>query len=114
MALPKPTLGYPSRSAAVQALREQGWSMRRIAEEIGISLGTVSALDASAKRRREPRPAEVNGKTVLFPAEVLDRLRPHAARRGITPNELARRIVDVAIDECMIDAILDDELEASR
>ena len=62
-------------------------------------------------RKRTPRPAETHGRTILFPTDILDALRPHADRRGITVNDLARRIVDVACEEGMIDAILDD-LEA--
>lgn len=57
---------------------------------------------------RHTRPAEQNGRTIVFPVDLLDRLRPHADRRGITVNALARRIIDTVADDDLIDAILDD------
>jgi len=106
----KPTLGYPSRTDAVLALRRQGLDDVEIAQRIGIRRGTVGALACSAERRsdRQRRPAETNGRTVVFPIDVLDALAPHAAARDISPNELARRLVETAIDEDLVDAILDD------
>ncbi|WP_375263230.1 hypothetical protein [Palleronia sp.] len=109
MGAPKPTCGYPSRTAAVVAFRQTGIPTKDIAARVGVSEGTVAALEASARRQRPKRPAEANGKTVLFPNDILDRLRPHAERRGTTQNELARRIVETVIDENMVNAVLDDE-----
>ena len=113
---PKPTLGYPSRTAAVLALRAQGLPDVEIADRIGIPVKTVVALECSADRYtgisgRRPRPAEINGRTVLFPVDVLEALRPHAEARGIAPNELARRLIEAAIDDNLIDAVLDDRGE---
>ncbi len=107
MPLPKPTLGYPSRTAAVIGLRGAGKSSREIADAIGIETATVAALEHSAGRRKR-RPAEAHGRTVLFPTDILERLRPHAVAREISPNELARRIVDTVLDENLIDTVLDD------
>lgn len=112
MSAPKPCLGYRSRTAAVVALRGQGLHDAEIADRIGIPAQTVGALAASAKRAK--RPAERDGRTVVFPVDILDRLRPHADRRGISCNELARRLVDIAAEEGMIDAILDDAGEGVR
>lgn len=50
MGVPKPSLGYPSRSAAVQALQAQGLSNTAIAERLGISSSTVTALGGKAGR----------------------------------------------------------------
>jgi DNA-binding NarL/FixJ family response regulator len=44
MGAPKPCLGYPSRSAAIAALREQGLSDQEIADRIGIKLCNVRDL----------------------------------------------------------------------
>lgn len=112
MGAAKPTLGYSSRTDAVLALRATGISTRQIAEKIGIPENTVTALEHSAGRARlrPKRPAEENGRTILFPRIILDRLGPHAARRGIHPNSLARMIVEIAVDEGLIDSILDDEV----
>lgn len=107
MAGPKPTLGYPTRTAAVEALREQRLSTGEIAARIGISRAAVTALEHSAGRRKT-RPAEQLGRTVLFPADVLEALRPHAERRGVHPNALARRIVECVVDDDLVDAVLDD------
>ncbi len=107
MGAPKPALGYPSRTAAVLELRGQGIDDAEIARRIGIRRETVEALACSAAGRRR-RPCEANGRTVVFPIDVLDALGPHAAARGISPNELARRLVETAIDDNLIDAVLDD------
>ncbi|WP_353641358.1 hypothetical protein [Mesorhizobium sp. WSM2239] len=104
----KATLGYPSRTDAVLALRAQRLSTREIAQRIGINESTVTALEHSAGRPRKPRPVEELCRTVLFPMDVLDMLGPHAARRNMHPNRLARLIVETVVDEKMIDAVLDD------
>lgn len=105
----KATLGYPSRTEAVIGLRGQGYSTRQIAEAVGIQSKTVVALELSAARaRREPKEADTPGRGVLFPVDILDALSPHAAKRGIHANTLARMIVETVVDENMIDAVLDD------
>lgn len=101
----KPTLGFATRTDAVLALRRQSLSTKEIAERIGIEHKAVTALESSAGRSRS-RTEEC--RTVLFAVELLDQCRPHAARRGITANELARRIVEAAIEDKMVDAVLDD------
>lgn len=105
MGLRKQTLGYPSRTDAVVALRRQGKSTHEIAERIGIQPKNVAALENSALRSKK---RTFGNRTVVFPVEVLARLVPHANRRDVSANELARRIVEHALDDNMIDAILDD------
>jgi DNA-binding CsgD family transcriptional regulator len=111
MAVSKPTLGHASRTDAVLALRHQGLTTRQIGERIGIADSTVTALEHSAGRakQRAARPAERNGRTILFPRDILAALGPHAAKRGIHPNTLARLIVSTVVDECLIDSVLDDQ-----
>jgi hypothetical protein len=110
MGAPKPTLGFKSRTEAVLALRTRGWTTKRIAESIGIPESTVTALEHSSGRpkQRALRPAEIKGRTILFTRDVIDKLGPHAAKRGVHPNSLARMIVEYAVDENLIDSILDD------
>ncbi|MCG8357628.1 MAG: hypothetical protein MI920_18850 [Kiloniellales bacterium] len=108
---PKPTLGYESRTAAVIDLRGRGLSYHEIAARIGVPPKTVAALESSAGRARHRRPSEANGRTVVFPVDLLERLGPHAAARNVTVNELARRIVDTVIDEDLVPAVLDDVAE---
>jgi len=57
---------------------------------------------------RHKRPAEEYGRTVVIPCDILDKLTPHAQRRGISVNELVRRLADVAADDGLVDGILDD------
>ena len=104
----KPTLGFPSRTEALQAFRAQGVPTREIARRLGVAVKTVSALEQSAARTRRIRPAEEMGRTVVVPVDVLDALAPHAARRGLSVNALVRRIVETVADEGIVDAVLDD------
>lgn len=112
----KVTLGYASRTEAVIGLRRAGLSTNEIANRIGIEAKTVLALEHSALRssKRKERPAEEHGRTILFPIDLLDRLRPHAARRGVHVNRLARAIVETVVEEGLVDSVLDDldEIEA--
>jgi hypothetical protein len=113
MSSAKPILGYPSYSAAVVALRAAGLPTAAIAARLGIKHASVTAFEHSAGRRKH-RPAEAKGRTVLFPVDVLAALGPHAARRNIHPNCLARLIVETVVDEGMIDAVLDDGCAAHQ
>jgi Helix-turn-helix. len=111
MGAAKPCLGYPSRTQAVHALRANGMSTRQIADAVGIKISTVSALELGSSRPREirkERPSEKLGRTVVVPIDVLDQLGPHAARRNISVNHLARLLISTIVDEGMIDAVLDD------
>lgn len=107
MGAPKPTLGYRTRTEAVLALKQQGLSHKAIAAKVGIPEKNVASL-AMAGRTRGVRPSEKNGRTIVFPLDTLNRLRSHADVRGITVNELCRRLIDTAVDEKMVDNILDD------
>lgn len=106
----KPTLGYPSRTEAVLALREQGISTKEIAKRIGIATSTVVALEHSAgcSPKRAERPSEKLGRTIVVPIDVLDTLKPHATKRGISVNALVRRIVETVSDDDLVDGVLDD------
>lgn len=106
---PKPALGYASRTDAVLALRAQGCSTRDIANRLDIETKTVTALEVSATRSRQRRSTEdPTGRLVLVPVDILNSMRRAASRRGLTPNQLARRIVEAVVDEGLIDAVLDD------
>lgn len=107
----KPTLGFPSRTDAVVALRGKHLSTKEIADRIGIRQSTVVALELSASRSRR---REQSCRTVLFPIDLLVQLSKHAARRGCSINELARRIVDTVVDENIVDAVLDDAEDVAR
>lgn len=111
MGAPKPCFGYPSRTAAVLAFRSGGMSTKQIADKIGIATSTVSALELGSGRPREirrDRPSAPLGRAVMVPQDVLNALGPHAAKRNISVNHLARLIVSTVVDEGMIDAVMDD------
>ena len=113
----KPCLGYPTRTAAVHALRGEGLSTRAIAREIGIPEKNVIALECSGSRpKRMPRPSEALGRTVVLPVDVLNSLGPHAARRNISPNHLVRLLISTIVDEGLVDSVMDDadDLDWSR
>ncbi|CAA0130238.1 Uncharacterised protein [Starkeya nomas] len=104
----KPTLGWPTRTKAVLALREMKMTTREIAAAIGIDVKTVCALEASAVRAIRERPQRQRGRAILLPLDVFDALGPEAARRNISPAALARLLVETVVDENMIGAVLDD------
>lgn len=112
MGAPKTTLGYQSRTAAVAALRAEGLATADIACRIGVEAKTVSALEASAARVvRQSQPARSGdqlGRSVLIPFEDYAALRPHAARRAVTVDQLVRALVEVIAQDEMVDAVLDD------
>jgi len=98
------TLGYPSRTAAVAALIESGRKPGEIATLIGCTLLEVYNARKFHRSLGEPIP----DKTVLFGGDIFQRGERFAMARGITVNELFRRIVETAIEENIVDAVLDD------
>ena len=111
MGAAKPTLGYPSRTAAVHGLRSEGLTTAAIAAKIGIKKSTVSALEGSGQVRKMPRPDEALGRIAVIPVDILNALGPHAAKRNISVNHLARLIISTVVDEGMVDAVMDDASE---
>ena len=99
-----------TKTEAARNLRQRGLSTIDIALELGITPSNVRSLFyAGSRKPRAKRPAETLGRTVVFPADVLDALGPFAAKRGIHPNTLARQIVTTVIDDGLVDAVLDDD-----
>lgn len=97
-----PCLGYPSRSAAAVALQSKGFVLSEIGRQIGVDTKTASALIASAKRsHRIEAPIALDSAT-------LNLLRVHAAFRRCQSQDLARRIIEIAVRDNLINAILDD------
>lgn len=103
----KPSLGYPSRTEAVLALRRQGRTTREIARAIGIEIKTVVALECSAGRRRDSRPIAARPAAGLS-LGTRQKLRPHAARRGVSVDALVLMLVDQVAEADLVDAVLDD------
>lgn len=111
-----PTLGYPSKQAAIVALVEQGLTNAEIAEMLGMSLTAFTTAKSRALKRMGRRPRDWGriGESwmVRLPAHLVDDIKPHADARGCTPNELARRIVEATIDHGLVAAVLDDGVAA--
>lgn len=112
MGAPKATLGYESRTAAIAALRARGLSTAVIADRVGIEPKTVTALEASAARAKRPGHSSLSvpsmGRSVLVPFQDYAALRPAAARRAITVDQLIRDIIETVARDNMVDAVLDD------
>jgi len=109
---PIPCLGYPSRTAAVVALRAERLSTCEIAERVGISAKNVLALEASkagsaeqSGNRQLKRGAAL---CVEIPEDLKRLLRPHAARRDTTVDALAQSILETVAESDLVDAVLDD------
>ncbi len=111
MSAPKPTLGYPTRTAAVVALRASGMSLQAVAARIGIPVTTVSALECSARRHSAARQSPDTSRTVHFPLALLQRLAPAARKRGMTRETLAWIIVERVVEDDLVEAVLDDAEE---
>ncbi len=101
MSAAKPCLGYPSRTAAALALKQRGYSLNEIAAKIGISPQTVGALLSSAKRRKDEQQISIQ-------TDTLTALLKHASRRKIPVHELARQLIETAVEDDLVDAIMDD------
>lgn len=110
----KPTLGYPTRGAAVLAMLGKGWSRAEIAEELNICLPTVSTLAFQARgQESSPRRSDrIPVRTLQIPVGTLNALAPIAATRGMSANGLARLILETVVDARLVDAVLDDERQA--
>lgn len=95
----KPTLGHASLSAAIVALRNQQYCTREIASLCKTSIENVYALEHTAARKLV---------VVRVPVVTMAALAPHAERRNMHPNDLIRSLLRQAVDDQLVDAILDD------
>ncbi|WP_421357837.1 hypothetical protein [Agrobacterium rosae] len=107
----KPILGYPSRTAAVIDMRGKGLSISNIAERLSITSSAVSALEAS-NTRKETRRTEsfaIEGhRPVQVSNEAYRSLRPYAARRDMSVDTLIQTMIEKAVNDGIVGAILDD------
>ena len=77
------------------------------------------ALDTSAEcvrnlyfRRTNKRPSGYS--KINISMDVINDAEPHAQARGITAHELCRRILAAALEDKLVDAILDDAKAETR
>ena len=98
----KPTLGYPSRGEAIFALCGGGMKLSDAAREIGITQDNARSLLRYQRLKRG-----LDGYTTSG-------LEKAARRRRITIDELVARLLTVISREGLVEAILDDRLEAEK
>ncbi|GAB4368156.1 MAG: hypothetical protein Kow00114_27250 [Kiloniellaceae bacterium] len=105
-----PTLGYPTRWQAAAALRREGLGPTAIARRIGISVSAATSLLDYAKKKKGGAVL----RDVAVDAEILEALRPDAAARGLSCNDLVRRILARIAEDRLVAAVLDDAEETGR
>lgn len=110
MGAPKPCLGYATRTEAVAALTARGLNSAQIVACINdetpgdpVDVRKVTRLRWKARERRAPKILTLRLKDPAF-----DRLKAAAGTRGTTTDLLARRLIEAALADSLIDAILDD------
>ncbi|MDF1778762.1 MAG: hypothetical protein P1V13_22290 [Rhizobiaceae bacterium] len=108
-----PALGYKSRTAAIEALRQQQLSTQAIANRIGIPVKDVRALESSKQRVRRRRAGQARCETVRqkrssieIDMDLRQALRPYAVRHEMTIEGLARRILDTVAYDGKVDSVL--------
>ena len=104
-------LGYPTKTAAVLALRAQGMRISDVARTLGISQNAASGLESHVKRVKSlnpDQPPASDTASELMPMDVRRALRPHAARRDITVDRLVADIIAAVAHGDLVDAVLDD------
>lgn len=112
---PVPSLGFPSRSKAILALRMRGLTTSEIAEQVGVPQKTVTAFEANACQRARPaRMAPIGAIRMSrisdhFDPSVIDLLRPAAEKRHISVDSLIRKLAVTVAREAIVDAVLDDD-----
>jgi len=94
-----PILGYPTQGDACAALLDSGHSVEEIARKIGRSPTHVRAAVRRLRIAAKPR-------TFVLPLNLLRRLEPAAAARGIGPIELATQLFEVIVNEDVVDALI--------
>lgn len=120
-------LRFPTRAARDAAIVEcavRGMPPYKIEAAIEVTRSVIYTVTRTARLRGvaipffktsgEPQNAyrAAAARTVVVPAELLDRLEEPARRRGLSAVGLAREIIRSVVDEGMIDAVLDDGGEA--
>ena len=109
----KPVPGFSSRTAFILHHRKAGKPRSWIADQLGIPVKSVSALECSGSRFRRTPPDFVRSLAGSFPPDVRRMLRLAAAARDLSADELIRRLIETIALEGLADAVLDDGLVAS-
>lgn len=107
------TLGFRTRTEAALHLKALGLGPTEIGKRLGISAGAAGGLTSSVTRQRQSRAKAPRtlGIDAQLAVGTRQKLRPYAAKRGISLEALVLRIVETVADERLADAILDDQEE---
>jgi len=96
-------------------LAREGWPRTQIAHQTGCTLDQVYHRISRARQKGEDIPKAAKGwkrsadlRAVMLTKRFRDELFAAASARGLKPHELAARLLAIAIDEDLIDGILDD------
>lgn len=111
MPSPIPTLGFPTRRAAFVALAMEGRNPAQIAARVnaahagaGLTARQVTTyLSVLRIKGRESVPM-----LLRLPVETFEQLMSEARSRNSRADYLARRLVEAAVSDNLINAILDD------
>jgi hypothetical protein len=99
MPKPVPTLGYPSITAACQALAASGLKPREIGERVGREANFVTGVLASGKDRLADR-------KLLLPMKMARALAEEGRARGISAAELVDQLLEVIVRDDLFEALL--------
>lgn len=92
-----PTLGYPSRAAAILALHREERTPGEIARMVGVSESTInSTIDYDRRRVRR----------VAICGELFDSLKPYADARRQKLAPFVAALLQAAVDNGLIDQLL--------
>jgi len=101
----------------------EGLPPREIAARTGATSNHCSAVISKARstgtditRFGPGRAATVNGRAnraLVISADIARDLEPFADRRGVTVQEIVRRLVTAVVEDGIVDAILDDGEQAT-
>jgi DNA-binding transcriptional regulator LsrR (DeoR family) len=102
MAEAKPTLGYATRTEAVEALVVAGWNNRQIAARLGIGTNTVAAFVVNMRRKRGRLSITIEG-------DMAEAIRDEAKKRDLPPHALVIECMAAILADDLFDAVLNDE-----
>jgi transposase len=98
----------------VVAMAEELMEPQIIAQTLGVSIETVYNYTSKARSegrdipRCKTRNRRLVVKRITISEELMGRLRDFGARRGLTESEVATRILEAAVFDKIVGAILDD------
>lgn len=109
MSQPQPVLGYPSKSAAAWALKQQGLKQYEIGRAIGVKESSVGNLVRVGRQQA----GDVGGTvyTDALKKAQRTRLRSEAKKRGVSVRQLVAALLGVIADDRLFAALLDVEGE---